>query len=279
VTIDLSKFAAVLLDLDGTVYYEEHPLPGAVELVSRLQRERRKFACLSNATTSPLRIMMRLKRMGIELDDVTHIYTAGAAACDYVMLRFAKDEATGQLRRPRVYNLATEGVEEMLEGLVDWVQTFGEPCDAVIAGAPSNVFATDERQRVALQLLRRGALLVGVCNDRVYPSPRGLEFGSGALCAMLAYASGAEPVFCGKPESIFFRTLCQRLDVEPAKCLLIGDNLESDVAGGKAMGMKTILTLTGVTRRRDVMQVSADVRPDDIVDDLTALSPLPPGEG
>jgi HAD superfamily hydrolase (TIGR01450 family) len=269
--VDLNSFEAILLDLDGTVYYEEHPLPGAVELVRRLQRERRKFACLSNATTSPLRIMMRLKRMGIDLDDVTHIYTAGAAACDYVMQRFTKDQTTGQLRRPRVYNLATEGVEEMLEGLVDWVATFGEPCDAVIAGAPSNVFATDERQRVALQLLRRGTLLVGVCNDRVYPSPRGLEFGSGALSAMLAYASGAAPVFCGKPESIFFRTLCQRLDVEPAKCLLIGDNLEADIAGAKAMGMKTILTLTGVTRRRDVMQVSNEMQPDAVIENLEEL--------
>jgi hypothetical protein len=65
-------------------------------LVRQLQRERRKFACLSNATTSPLRIMMRLKRMGIDLDEVTHIYTAGAAACDYVMQRFTKDQTTGQ---------------------------------------------------------------------------------------------------------------------------------------------------------------------------------------
>jgi hypothetical protein len=77
------------------------------------------------------------------------------------------------------------------------------------AGAPSNAYATEDRQRVALLLLRHGAALVGLCADRVYPSPRGLEFGSGSQSAMLSYAANVEPFFCGKPEKIFFMELCQ----------------------------------------------------------------------
>src|SRR5436190_983221 len=110
--LDLEEYPAILLDLDGSVYHEEHPLPGAVE--------------------------------------------------------------------------------------------------------PANVFATDERQRVALRILRAGrAMLVGVCDDRVYPSPRGMEFGSGALTRMLAYAANVRPIFCGKPEPVFFDELCHRLGVTP----------------------------------------------------------------
>ena len=63
----------------------------------------------------------------------------------------------------------------------------------------------------AMILLRNGAAHVAICADRVYPSPRGLEFGVGALAAMLAYASGATPVYCGKPEKLFFQELCRRL--------------------------------------------------------------------
>ncbi|MGH7178955.1 MAG: HAD-IIA family hydrolase [Tepidisphaeraceae bacterium] len=262
-SIDFSPYQAVLLDLDGTLSHEEHALPGAVELIRRLQSEKLNFALLSNSTTSPLRVMNRLDGMGVDVEP-TRIYTAAAAACDYVMIKFPP--------RPRVFNLATEAVGDMLEGLVNWVQTPGEPCDVVIVGSPANTFATDERQRVALQLARKTAAVVGICADRVYPSPRGIEFGSGALTWMLAYAANVEPVFCGKPERIFFDELCARLQVDPRQCILIGDNLEADILGAKAMGMRTILTLSGVTRRRDLLALAPEARPDLVVEDLRALA-------
>jgi HAD superfamily hydrolase (TIGR01450 family) len=268
VPIDFSPYQAVLLDLDGTVFHEDHPLPGAVDLIGRLQREGRTLACLSNSGGSPLRMVQRLAGMGADLEP-DQVYTAAAAACDYVAEELLADQAEGREgRKPRIYNLATESVMEMLRGEVDWVQGAGEPCDAVISAAPSSACATPDRQRVALALLRKGAALVAICADRVFPSPRGLEFGSGALAAMLTYASGVKPVFCGKPERFFFVELCRRLDVDPEGCVLIGDNLESDIAGARAMGMQTILTLSGVTRRRDLLNLPAERQPHWVIEDL-----------
>ena len=265
VPLDLSQHEAVLLDLDGTVYHEEHALPGAVELIHRLQERRRKYACLTNSTSSPQRISARLQRMGVDVDPA-HIYTAAAATADYVLERYAGPPS------PRVFNLSTEGVHEMLDGKVKWVQSAEEPCDAVICGVPLNVFATPERQRTAMLLLRKADALVAICADRVYPSPRGLEFGVGAMAAMLSYASGVQPVFCGKPEKLFFHELCQRLQADPARCILIGDNLESDIAGGKGVGMRTILTLSGITTRQDAATLSQDRAPDAIITDLRDLA-------
>ena len=262
---DFSPFAAVLLDLDGTIYHEDHVLPGAAALVARLQREGRKYACLTNSTSSPQRLQKRLAGMGIAMT-TDHIYTAAAAAADYVIERLS---ASSSGAAPRVFNLATEGLAEMLEGRVSWVNRLDEPCDAVIAGAPANVFATPERQRTALYLLRAGARLIGICADRVYPGPRGLEFGSGAMTNMLAYAAAVTPVYTGKPEPIFFQELCQHLGVDPARCVLVGDNLESDVAGGKRLGMTTILTLTGVTSNAD--EIPPHLRPDHVIHDLTEV--------
>jgi HAD superfamily hydrolase (TIGR01450 family) len=278
---DFSPYSAVLLDLDGTLYHEEHALPGAADLVRRLKDEHRLFACLSNSTASPVQITMRLARMGIDIDP-DNIYTAAAATADYVVKNFGGVHAASQdpttdeppvtaNRRARVFNLATEGIHEMLNDHVDWVRTGGEPCDAVIVGTPTNVYATDDRQRIALQLLRNGAHLLGICADRVYPSPRGIEFGSGALSWMLGYAANVRPIFCGKPETVFFTELCHRLQVDPSKCILIGDNIEADIAGGKAMSMATIMTLTGVTRRRDLLKLPEEKKPGWVVEDLTEL--------
>jgi ribonucleotide monophosphatase NagD (HAD superfamily) len=213
-------------------------------------------------------MVQRLAGMGADLDP-DQVYTAAAAACDYVMEELLAARTPGEVgRTPRIYNLATESVMEMLSGEVVWVQGPGEPCDAVICAAPSSACATPDRQRVALALLRKGAALVAVCADRVFPSARGLEFGSGALAAMLSYATGAVPVFCGKPERFFFVELCRRLGVEPEGCVLIGDNLESDIAGARAMGMQAVLTLSGVTRRRDLMNLPAQMQPHWVIEDL-----------
>lgn len=261
---DFSKYAAVLLDLDGTLYHVDHPLPGAPELVARLASQGRLFACLTNSTAGPADLSVRLAAMGMRIEPRS-IYSAAGAACDYVLQRF------GTSHRPRVFNLATDSVRDMLEGRVQWVNDPAEPCDAVIVGTPTNPHATEDRRRTAMLLLRAGAQLVGTCADRVFPSRRGLEFGAGALCSMLAYAADVEPFYTGKPLPVFFEILCRRLGVNPADCLLIGDNLESDIAGGKVMGMHTILTLTGVSRREDVQHLPANRRPDAIIDDLRQL--------
>ena len=262
---DFDAFDAVLLDLDGTIYHEEHALPGAVELIRRFQVEGRKYACLTNSTSNPERIAARLGRMGVKVDPA-HIYTAAAAACDFVMERFGAQSAP-----PRVFNLSTEGVHDMLDGKVQWVNDERGPCDAVVCGVPVNVFATDERQRAAMILLRKGAALVAICADRVYPSPRGMEFGVGAMSAMMAYAANVTPVFTGKPERFFFEELCRRLGVAPRRCVLVGDNLESDIAGAKGVGMKAVLVLTGVATEADVQRLPAELRPDWVAPGLPEL--------
>jgi 4-nitrophenyl phosphatase len=252
----------VLLDLDGTVYHIDHPVPGAIEFLRELERRMIRYACLTNSGSSPHRVRERLLGMGVTID-ASHIYTAGAAAVDYVIERFGP--------RPRVFNLATRGIDQMLEGIGTFAQAPDDTCDVVIAGDPSNALADPERTRTALQLLRAGAALVGICADRVYPSKRGIEFGSGALCAMLATAANVDTTFVGKPQPVFFHELCRRLSVAPRQCVLIGDNLESDIAGARGVGMKSVLTLTGVARREDVEKLPIARQPDYVIDSLEAL--------
>jgi 4-nitrophenyl phosphatase len=248
--------------LDGTLYKEDHPLPGAVALLTHLQAIGQRFGCLSNSTQSPQRVVGRLRSMGVEMA-ADQILTAAEAAAEYCLDNFAP--------LPRIFNLATEGVAELLEGKVHWVQNENEPCDAVLIGSPVSLWATLARQRMALRLLCGGARCVGLCADRRYPSPDGLEIGSGAMTSMMAYAAGAQPVFVGKPEGRFFLTLCRHLAAPPDECLLVGDNLESDIAGAKRVGMRTILSLTGVAGRGDVASAPPDLQPDWIVQTLEEL--------
>ena len=263
--VDFSPYQAVLLDLDGTLLRQDAALPGAAALVDHLRAIGRPFAIITNSTAGPRRVAERLQAEGIAVPR-GQVWTAAQAACDYVVAK-----ARGNLGRPpRVMNLGTIDVDELLDGRAELVNAHG-PCDAVIAGTPTNARAGEERQRLALRLLRDGAELVAVCADRVFPSARGLEFGSGAFTAMLAYAAGVRATYCGKPEKRFFLEVCRRLKVDSRQCLLIGDNLEADVLGGKAVGMRTILVLDGVTRRSDLEQLAPAMHPDAVVTGLTEL--------
>jgi HAD superfamily hydrolase (TIGR01450 family) len=274
----LSHYDAILIDLDGTFYREEHDgarvLPGAVELIHRLNHARIPYACLTNSGSSPRQLAARLAEMHAPVDE-SHIWSCVAACAEYILHRFAHPG-----RKPAVFNTATDGLAELLDGKVDWVSDPDQPCDAVITAAPVNRWATPDRQWTALQLLRRGRqradpaqrpLLIGTCADRVYPSHRGLEFGAGALTEYFAYAGDTTPIYCGKPEEVFFHELCTRLNVQSNRCLLIGDNLDSDVAGARRVGMASALVLTGVATRQDAAQTDSSRRPDFIIETLLEL--------
>ncbi len=263
--VNFEDYDAILLDLDGTLVRQDTPMPGAAELLAYLREAQPRFAVITNSTMGPHRLSLRLKASGLGVP-AQRIWSAAQAACDYVV---AKVKGTHK-RPPRVFNLGTADIDEMLAGRAEMVDGVG-PCDAVIAGTPTNLRAGNERQRIALELLRNGAELVGVCADRIYPSQRGLEFGCGAFCSMLSYAAGVRATYCGKPERRFFLELCRRLKVAPQRCLLIGDNLEADILGGKAMGMRTMLVLGGVTRAGEVERLAAPMRPDAVANSLLAL--------
>ena len=267
-TADFADYDAVLLDLDGTLLVHDRPCDGAAELLGRLEERDVPFAVLTNSTLGPRPIRDRLAAAGMDVD-AGLIYTASAAACDYVV-RECRDGG----RPPRVFNCGAADVDELLAGRATLVESDTAACDAIIVGTPANARATPDRQRTALRLARRGARLVGTCADRVFPGPDGgVELGAGALTAMLAFGAAATPIFCGKPEESFFNALCDKLAVRPDRCLLVGDNLESDVAGGNAVGMATVLVLNGVSSQRDAEAAPPDGRPRRVIASLRELLP------
>jgi len=264
--LSINSYDCVLLDLDGTIYHNTAALPGAIELIKHLQHIRKPFAFVSNSTINPRQIAARLSSMGATVE-TDLIHTASSASCDYVVERFAGPAL------PRYFNLANDAIDELMTGRAIATQTEHEPCDAILVASPSSEFCTLKRQTIALRLLMRGALLVGICADRVYPSFEGLEMGAGAATAMLAYAANVEPVYCGKPQRVFFDHILSQLNVDPARCVMVGDNLDADIAPANAMGMTSVLTLTGVVALDLAERQEPSHRPAHIIKDLSELLP------
>lgn len=52
---------------------------------------------------------------------------------------------------------------------------------------------------------------------------------------------------CRKPDIRFFRALLEEQKLDPAKCLMIGNDRETDIAGAKATGLATFYMHTALT--------------------------------
>src|SRR4029077_12125626 len=128
---------------------------------------------------------------------------------------------------------------------------------------------TFARLNPAFRLLLDGAELVTLARNRYWKNSGGFMLDIGAFAAALEYASGKKATLVGKPAPAFFANALASLGIAPSEAAVIGDDLESDVHGGQAAGMKGILVRTGKFRAGDLE--GTHVRPDAVIDSLAEL--------
>jgi len=92
------------------------------------------------------------------------------------------------------------------------------------------------------------------------------------VLAFLSTASGRRPEIAGKPERAMFEAIAAALG--PGPRLMVGDRVDTDLAGARALGWDTALVLTGVTQPRDLLD--AAIVPDHVLADVGGLMD-PPG--
>jgi HAD superfamily hydrolase (TIGR01458 family) len=249
--------AAILLDVDGVLHVSGDPLPGASGAVRRLRADGHRLRFVTNTTTrSRARLAEDLRRAGIEVDDIEVQTTA--------------DAAVTALRGKRVLAL----VMHALVGDLDGIELVGEGADAVLVGgadetSETNLVFSYMNLARAFAELELGADLYCLHRNRWWQTARGPLLDAGAFVAGLEYAAGVEATVIGKPSPSYFTAACEALDADPQLTWMVGDDLESDIAGAQAMSMRTVLVRTGKFRPDEVE--ASRVRPDAIVSSIGAL--------
>jgi HAD superfamily hydrolase (TIGR01458 family) len=249
--------AAILLDVDGVLHVSGEPLPGAADAVRRLRSNGHRLRFVTNTTTrSRVQLAAELRDHGIEIDD-DEIQTAAGAA-------------VRALRGKRVLALTMHALVHDLEGL----ELVGEGADAVLIGGADEtpetnlVFSYMNLAR-AFAELESGAELYCLHRNRWWQTKRGPLLDAGAFVAGLEYAAQVEAVVLGKPSAAYFAAALEALDADPERTWMVGDDLESDVAGAQGIGMHTVLVRTGKFRPDAVERARS--RPDGIVSSIGHL--------
>jgi HAD superfamily hydrolase (TIGR01457 family) len=234
--LDLSSFNAVLLDMDGVLYRGPLPLPGVNEMLGLFERRGIVYACVTNnSTLTPAEYEAKLAAMGIRVP-AAQVITSSVATRRYL-------ETQAPPGTPAYY-IGMNGLREALFDDGYFVLDEQRP-QFVVVGLDRE--ATYAKFQIAALAIRAGARFVGTNPDRTLPTDEGLVPGAGSLLALLHAATDVEPFVIGKPEPAMLRTAIEILVASPRRTLVVGDRLDTDIAGAHTAGLASALMLTGVT--------------------------------
>ena len=247
-----------LIDMDGVIYRGSQLIPGADRFINELRTSGTPFRFLTNNSQRTRRdVTTKLQRLGISVEE-EHVFTCAMATARYLAQR--KPNGTA-------FVIGEGGLLTALHrngySIVD-----KEP-DYVVVGEGRTL--SFEMAEAALQMILAGAKLVATNLDPNCPTQYGTRPGCGAIVAMLEAAAGVKAFSVGKPSPIMLRAARKELGLTTDQTIVIGDTMETDILGAVQSGAKSVLVLSGGTRREDLSLFA--YTPDKVVESIDDLDP------
>ncbi|MDD7586149.1 MAG: HAD-IIA family hydrolase [Corynebacterium glucuronolyticum] len=253
-------YDALLLDLDGTVWMGDEPIPHAVDALAGCAT--RKMYVTNNASRGPEAVAAKLEGMGFEATR-DEVLTSAMAAIDM---------CKRELPSGKVLVLGTESFVDLVrEAGYEPVSSADDHPVAVLQG--HNPETGWKELSEASLAIHNGALFFTSNLDATLPQERGMMVGNGSMVEAVVHATGVRPKSAGKPGAEMFHEAARKLGSRVP--LAVGDRLNTDIAGGNAAGMDTLHVMTGVSGHHALVAAAPEERPSLIATDLRDLySPL-----
>jgi 4-nitrophenyl phosphatase len=243
--------------MDGVVWRGPDPIGDLPTIMDEISQLGWKFIlATNNSTRTPSQYLEKLRRFGVSLES-WQVINSSQATAHYLSQEYPEGGA--------VYVVGEEGLENTLTEKGFYHDS--SRAAAVVVGMDRTL--TYEKLRLATLLIRTGAKFIGTNPDRTFPTPEGLIPGAGAILAALQAATDVQPIVIGKPQPEMYRIALERLGTNPEETLVVGDRLETDIAGAQNLGCPTGLVLSGVTSRKALQEWS--LAPDFLAEDLEDL--------
>lgn len=252
--------------MDGVIYRGEKPMNDAASTLASLSNAGRTVTFLTNNSGSTRQEYVdKLARMNIPVS-LDQIFTSAYAAALYLQPLGAKGKT--------VFAVGHSGIVRELSEIGMNVLTKpgeapAEQVDYVVAGI-DRAFTYD-KLNFAHQCILRGAQFIATNRDATFPVETGTVPGAGSIIASIATATGREPIVIGKPESLAVEKILSVTGSQISETLMVGDRLDTDIAAGNRLGIKTALVLTGVSTREDAETALGLLKPSLIIGSLAEL--------
>ncbi len=228
-----------ICDMDGVIYHGNNILDGVREFVTWLQQNDKRFIFLTNSSErTPHELSMKLKRMGLEVDE-SHFYTSALSTA-----AFLDSQSPGC----SAYVIGEAG---LLNALYEKGIAMNDVNPEYVVVGETRTYSFEKIEK-AVELVNRGAKLIGTNPDVTGPTERGIVPATGALVAPIEIATGKKAYFIGKPNPLTMRHALKVLECHSDETALIGDRMDTDIISGIESAIDPVLVLSGVTRRSDI---------------------------
>ncbi|CAO1654074.1 HAD family hydrolase [Salinibacterium sp. NSLL150] len=245
-----------LTDMDGVLVHENHPVPGASELLKQWRDEKKPYLVLTNNSIfTPRDLSARLKASGLDVPE-SAIWTSALATAD-----FLKEQIPGG----SAFVIGESGITTALHE-AGFIMTETNP-DYVVIGETRNY--SFEAITKAIRLIGNGSRFIVTNPDATGPSADGPLPATGAVAALITKATGREPYIVGKPNPMMFRSALNKIGAHSETTGMIGDRMDTDIVAGIEAGLHTVLVLTGISDQKEIDRYP--FRPNEVLDSVADL--------
>jgi NagD protein len=230
-----------IIDMDGVLYHGNKLLPGVIEFVNWLKQENKKFLFLTNSSArSQMELKEKLNRMGIDVSE-DKFYTSGLATASFLSSQKPKGSA---------YVIGESGLKNALYN-VGYTMNDVNPDYVVISETRDYNYDKIEH---AINLVIKGARLIGTNPDVSGPVETGIAPATKALTAPIELATGKKAYYIGKPNPYIMRHAIKTIDCHSEESIIIGDRMDTDIIAGIESGIDTLLVLSGIVTKNEEVE-------------------------
>lgn len=230
----IRKKNGFICDMDGVIYHGDKLLPGVKEFVDWLIADNKRFVFLTNSSErTPRELQEKLSRLGVEVDK-SHFYTSALATAMFLNSQKPKGSA---------YIIGEAGLINALYN-VGYTMNAVDP-DYVVMGESRSY--SYERIEKAVNLVLKGAKLIGTNPDTTGPIEHGIAPATKALIAPIEIATGKSAYFVGKPNPLMMRNALKNLGCSREETVIIGDRMDTDMIAGIESEIDTCLVMSGIS--------------------------------
>jgi NagD protein len=238
---NIKSKSGFIIDMDGVIYHGNMLLPGVTEFLAWLENSGKKYLFLTNSPErTPKELHEKLARLGINVGE-DHFYTSALATASFL----ANQKPNGS-----AYIIGDAGLIHAMYSAGFTVNNVN-PDYVVVGDTHSYNF---EKIELAVNLVIRGAKLIGTNPDVSGPVENGITPSTKALIAPIEIASGKKAYYVGKPNPLMMRIALKRLGVKREDTIVIGDRMDTDVICGLESEIDTLLVLSGISDRKTIDQ-------------------------
>ncbi len=228
-----------ICDMDGVIYHGNKILDGVADFVNWMIDNDKKFVFLTNSPErTPHELSMKLERMGLKVS-ADHFYTSAMATA-----AFLKSQASDCT----AYVIGEAALTKALYDQGIYMNDINP--DYVVVGETRSY--NFEKIEKAIELVNKGAKLIGTNPDITGPTEKGIMPATGSLIAPIEIATGKRAYFVGKPNPLMLRHGLKKIGCHSEEIAFIGDRMDTDIIAGIESNVDTVLVLTGVTAKEDI---------------------------